>query len=288
MSKLSRNDVCWCGSGIKYKKCHMEQDERLEDLALQGIPVPDRTMIKTEEQIQGIAAACQLSKKILDMVGAEIGPGIRTIDINQWVHDYTVMHGAYPAPLNYRGYPCSTCTSINEVVCHGIPDETPLAEGDIVNVDVTTVLNGYYGDMSRMFLIGDVAPEARHLVQVAWECMHIGIEQVKPFNRIGDIGYAIEQHARLHNYSTVQDFGGHGVGLEFHEDPFVQHFGARDSGMVLVPNMVFTIEPMINQGTHRVKTLTDGWTTLTADGKLTAQWEHTVRVSNDGVEILTA
>lgn len=288
MNRISRNDHCWCGSGLKYKKCHMEQDERLQELAEQGIPVPDRSMIKTEEQINGIREACQLSRKILDMVGEKIRAGVSTDEIDQWVHEFTVMHGAYPATLNYKGYPKSCCTSINEVICHGIPDDRILKEGDIVNVDVTSILNGYYGDTSRMYLIGEVDEEARRLVQVARECMDIGINQVKPFNRIGDIGYSIEQHAKAHGYSVVEDFGGHGVGLEFHEDPFVQHYGERDSGVVLVPNMVFTVEPMVNQGTHRLKILSDGWTTLTADGKLTAQWEHTVRVTADGAEILSA
>ncbi|MEA1959861.1 MAG: methionyl aminopeptidase [Bacillota bacterium] len=287
MNKLHRNDVCWCGSGLKYKKCHLEQDERLLKLEEQGIPVPGRELIKTESQIEGIRRACQLSKEILDLVGEKITYGITTNEINQWVHDYTVMHGAYPAPLEYNGFPKSVCTSINEVICHGIPDDTVLQKGDIVNVDVTSILDGYYGDMSRMFTIGDCAEEALHLVQTAKECMYLGIKQVKPWNRIGDIAFAIEQHARAQGFSVVRDFGGHGVGIVFHEEPFVQHYGPRDSGMVLVPNMVFTIEPMINVGTFRCKILKDGWTTLTADRSLSAQWEHTVRVTDTGVEILS-
>lgn len=285
--KLNRNDVCWCGSQKKYKKCHLEQDERLAQLEQAGDEVPGRDLIKTEQQIEGIRKACQLSKSILDSLEARILPGLRTDTIDQWVHDYTISHGAYPASLNYKGYPCSVCTSINEVICHGIPDARELKDGDIVNIDVTSILDGYYGDTSRMFLVGDPSPLARQLVEVARECLCLGIEQVKPFNRIGDIAYAIEQHAREHGFSVVRDFGGHGVGLQFHEEPFVQHYGAKEEGMVLVPNMVFTIEPMINAGGYKCHILEDGWTTLTADGSLSAQWEHTVRVTNDGVEILS-
>jgi methionyl aminopeptidase len=259
----------------------------LSKLEERGYIVPTRDLIKTEAQVEGIRAACQLSKKILDMVGKKIGPGITTNEINQWVHEDTVLHGAYPAPLNYNGFPKSVCTSINEVICHGIPDDTVLKEGDIVNVDVTSLLDGYYGDMSRMFVIGEAEEQAVKLVQVARECMYLGIQQVKPYNRIGDIAYAIEEHAKAHGFSVVQDFGGHGVGLEFHEEPFVQHYGEKDCGMVLVPNMVFTIEPMINVGSYRCKILGDDWTTVTVDGSLSAQWEHTVRVTSDGVDILS-
>lgn len=252
-----------------------------------GYPVPGRKLIKSDEQIKGIRKACQLSKQVLDMVETKIGPGIKTIEIDRWVHDYTVMHGAYPAPLNYEGYPKSVCTSINNVICHGIPDETSLIDGDIINVDVTCILDGYYGDMSRMFLIGDPAPEARNLVQVSRECLYLGIEAVKPYNRIGHIGQAIEKHARQHGFSVVRDYGGHGIGLGFHEEPFVPHYGDDDRGMVIVPNMVFTVEPMINAGSYHCKKLGDGWTALTVDGSLSAQWEHTIRVTENGAEILT-
>ena len=287
MNKLSRNDQCWCGSGRKYKKCHMEQDMRLEEMELAGCPIPSRTLIKTEEQITGIRQACQLSKDILNMVGSRIAAGITTSAIDQWVHEYTIQHGAIPATLNFEGFPRSVCTSLNNVVCHGIPDDTLLKDGDIINVDVTSILNGYYGDVSRMFLIGEPSKEARDLVKVARECLYLGIKQVKPFNRVGDIAYAIEQYANSHGFSVVQEYGGHGVGLDFHEDPFVQHYGERDCGMVLVPNMVFTIEPMINAGGYKCTRLADGWTTVTSDGSLSAQWEHTVRVTETGVEILS-
>lgn len=265
----------------------MEQDLYLEDFKRKGILVPDRKLIKTEVQIEGIRRSCQLTKSILNLVEERIEAGISTAEIDRWVNDALTVAGAYPATLNYQGFPASVCTSINEVICHGIPSERKLKEGDIVNVDITSILDGYYGDASRMFLIGEVSAEAQKLVQVARECLYLGIEQVKPFNRIGDIAFAIEQHANKHGFSVVRDFGGHGVGLAFHEDPFVAHYGPRDSGMLLVPNMVFTVEPMVNVGTYRCRKLDDGWTTVTADNSLSAQWEHTVRVSETGVEVMT-
>ncbi len=286
--KLTRNSLCWCGSGNKYKKCHLEMDLRLEEMEKQGYIIPPRDIIKNERQIAGIRRACQLSKEILDKVEDIIVPGMTTEAINTWVHEYMLAHGAYPATLHYNGYPKSVCTSLNEVICHGIPGSRILLDGDIMNIDVTCILDGYYGDTSRMYLVGDPSAEARQLVKVARECMYLGIEQVRPYNRIGDIGFAIEQYARKFGYSVVQDFGGHGVGLEFHEEPFVQHYGEKDCGMVLVPNMVFTVEPMINAGTYKCRVLDDKWTTVTLDGSLSAQWEHTVRVTETGFEILTA
>jgi methionyl aminopeptidase len=285
--KLTRNDSCWCGSGLKYKKCHLEMDQRLEELEKKGYIIPPRNIIRTDEQVAGIRRACQLSKDILDKLEEIIAPGITTDYINTWVHEYTIAHGAIPAPLDYNGYPKSICTSLNEVICHGIPGPRVLQDGDIMNVDVTCILDGYYGDTSRMYLIGDPSAEARQLVRVARECMYLGIEQVRPYNRVGDIAFAIEQHARKFGYSVVQDYGGHGVGLKFHEEPFVQHYGDRDCGMVLVPNMVFTVEPMINAGTYKCRVLDDNWTAVTLDGSLSAQWEHTVCVTETGFEILS-
>jgi len=247
-----------------------------------------KIIIKTPEQIAGIRKSSQLTREILDMLERRIVPGITTGDIDRWVHDYTVGHGAIPAPLNYRGFPKSTCTSLNEVVCHGIPDGTLLKEGDILNVDVTCILDGYYGDASRMFLIGGVSEEARQLVTVTRECLYLGIEQVKPGNTLGDIGYVIQQHAESHGYSVVRAFVGHGTGVQFHEPPDIRHYGALGTGTVLVPNMVFTIEPMINAGGYQVKVLEDHWTAVTVDASLSAQWEHTLWVTEDGVEILTA
>lgn len=246
-------------------------------------------IIKTPEQITGIRKSCQLTRTILDAITDRIVPGITTEAINQWVHEMTVQAGAVPAPLNYRGYPKSVCTSINEVICHGIPSPRRiLREGDILNVDVTCILEGYYGDASRMFLIGNVSDAARRLVEVTRECMYLGIKQVKAGNTTGDIGHAIQRHAEGHGFSVVRMFVGHGTGVYFHEPPDIPHYGERGTGIALVPNMIFTIEPMINAGTYQGRILDDGWTAETLDGSLSAQWEHTVRVTEDGVEILTA
>ncbi|SHE39474.1 methionyl aminopeptidase [Clostridium fallax] len=287
--KLSRNDECWCGSGLKYKKCHMEMDEKLALLKAQGIEVPSRDIIKNKEQIEGIKKSAAINNAVLDLVAENIKEGMTTEEIDKLVYDYTVAQGAIPAPLNYCGFPKSVCTSINEEVCHGIPSEDiVLQDGDIINVDVSTIYNGYYSDASRMFMIGNVSDEAKRLVEVTKECLYKGIEQVKPWGYIGDIGEAIQEHAEKNGYSVVRDFGGHGVGLKFHEDPFVYHFGKRGEGMVLVPGMVFTIEPMINQGEYQVFVDADNeWTAFTGDGSLSAQWEHMILVTEDGCEILS-
>jgi len=287
--KLSRNDLCWCGSGKKYKHCHMRED--LATLhARRGAALRERReiIIKSEAQIEGIRRACHLTRDILDALTDRIKPGITTEQIDAWVHEMTVAAGATPAPLNYRGYPKSVCTSINEVICHGIPSsDRVLQEGDILNVDVTSILDGYYGDSSRMFLIGEVSEDARKLVEVTREAMFLGIAQVRPGNTIGDIGHAIQEYTEARGYSVVRSFVGHGTGVRFHEPPDVPHYGVSGTGVTLVPNMVFTIEPMINIGTWEARVLEDGWTTVTLDGSLSAQWEHTVRVTEDGVEILT-
>ncbi|MCP4536883.1 MAG: methionyl aminopeptidase [Chloroflexi bacterium] len=288
MQNLSRNDPCWCKSGKKYKHCHLKQDRSaLRKRRKENARNPD-IIIKTEEQIDGIRKSSQLTHDILNMLEGQIVAGITTNDINHWVHTYTLAHDAVPATLNYRGFPKSVCTSLNNVVCHGIPDDTVLQSGDILNVDVTSIVDGYYGDSSRMFLIGEVSEQARKLVQVTQECLNLGIEQVKPGNTLGDIGHAIQQHAEGHGYSVVRNYIGHGTGIRFHEPPNVFHFGEPGTGIVLSPNMVFTIEPMINLGGYQVQVLKDDWTVVTTDGSLSAQWEHTIRVTNDGVEILTA
>lgn len=245
-------------------------------------------IIKTNDQIEGIRRSCRFTAQALDMLDDRIKPGITTDQINKWIHEYILDHGAWPATLNYRKYPKSICTSLNNVVCHGIPDGTVLKDGDILNVDVASVLNGYFGDSSRMYGVGEVSEKAERLVRVAAECLYAGINEVKPLNRIGDIGYAIQRHAESRGYSVVRNFGGHGTGLKFHEEPIIPHFGKSGSGEVLRPNMVFTIEPMINAGGADNKTLANGWTAVTLDGSLSAQWEHTVRVTPTGVEILTA
>ena len=225
--------------------------------------------------------------RYLIWLGERIKVGVTTNEINTWVHEYTVQHNAYPAPLGYGGFPKSVCTSINDVICHGIPDDTVLKDGDIVNVDVTCILDGYYGDANRMYIMGEASKEAIDLVRVSKECLDLGIEQVKPYNTLGDIGNAIQQHAESLGYSVVYDYGGHGVGLEFHEEPFVPHIGKKGEGTILLPNMTFTIEPMINIGSPEADVLEDDWTAVTIDGSLSSQWEHTIRVTETGYEILT-
>ena len=287
--KMNRNDHCWCGSGLKYKKCHMNFDEKYEKLKEEGYEMPSRDIIKTPEQIEGIRKSAEITKGALDLVAEKIHEGMSTEDINTIVHNYTIEKGGIPAPLNYQGFPKSVCTSINEEVCHGIPDkDIILRSGDIINVDVSTILDGYFSDSSRMFLIGDVSEEARKLVEVTKECLYKGIEAVKPWGFLGDIGAAIQEHAEANGYSVVRDFGGHGVGLEFHEEPFVYHFGNKGEGMILVPGMMFTIEPMINAGGYSLFVDADNdWTAITDDGSLSAQWEHQILVTEDGVEILS-
>lgn len=286
--KINRNDNCWCGSGKKYKKCHDEFDEKYEFLKRQGCLMPPRDIIKNEKQIEAIRRSAKINNEILDLVGEKIKEGMSTEDIDKIVYDYTISQGAIPAPLNYGGFPKSVCTSINEEVCHGIPDKNIiLKSGDIINVDVSTIKDGYFSDASRMYMIGDVSDEAKRLVEVSKECLQKGIEAVKPWGFLGDIGAAVQEHAEKNGYSVVREFGGHGVGLRFHEDPFVAHVGTKGEGMVLVPGMTFTIEPMINEGDYRVFVDADNdWTAITEDGSLSAQWEHMILVTEDGIEIL--
>ena len=266
-----------------------ELDKRMLYLQEHGHLVPTRELIKTPEQIEGIRRSGVVNTGVLDLVAQEIKEGMSTAAIDKLVYEYTKDHGAIPAPLNYEGFPKSVCTSINEVVCHGIPSEKEiLRDGDIINVDVSTILDGYYSDASRMFMIGNVSPEKRRLVEVTKECLQIGMEAAKPFGYVGDIGHAIQKHAEKNGYSVVRDLCGHGVGLEFHEEPEVCHFGRKGTGMVLVPGMVFTIEPMINMGRYQVYIdADDGWTVLTDDGLPSAQWEHTFVMTDSGLEVLT-
>lgn len=251
--------------------------------------MPWRKMVKTPEQIEGIRRSGVVNTGILDMLEKEIRPGMSTLEIDRLVYEYTTDHHAIPAPLNYEGFPKSVCTSINNVVCHGIPNERDiLQEGDIVNVDVSTILDGYFSDASRMFLIGSVEADWQRLVKVTRECLAIGIEKAQPWNTLGDIGYAIQHHAERNGYSVVRELCGHGVGLEFHEEPDVEHVGKKGKGMLLVPGMVFTIEPMINMGKRDIFcSEEDGWTIFTADGLPSAQWEHTIVITEDGNEILS-
>ena len=266
-----------------------ELDKKVLYFQEKGHLVPSRKLIKTPEQIEGIRKSGIINTGVLDLVAREIHAGMSTAEIDKLVYDYTVSHGAIPAPLNYEGFPKSVCTSINEVVCHGIPSEEEiLEEGDIINVDVSTILDGYYSDASRMFIIGETAPEKKKLVDVAKECLEIGMQAARPFGFVGDIGHAIEKHAKKNGFSVVRDLCGHGVGLEFHEEPDVEHFGRKGTGMLLVPGMVFTIEPMINMGTYEVFVdEEDGWTVVTEDELPSAQWEHTFLMTENGLEILT-
>lgn len=285
----NRNDKCWCGSGLKYKKCHMDFDEKYNEMAAKGHIMPPKSLIKNKEQIEAIKESGKINTGVLDEVAKHIKAGMSTADIDKIVYDYTIAHGSTPAPLGYGGFPKSVCTSINSEVCHGIPDENIiLKEGDIVNVDVSTIKDGYFSDASRMFKIGKVSEAADKITDVAKECLEAGIKAVKPWGHLGDIGAAVQELAEKNGYSVVRAFGGHGIGLEFHEDPFVAHIGKKGQGMVLVPGMIFTIEPMINEGEYDVYVDdVNEWTVYTADDSLSAQWEHQILVTEDGIEIIT-
>lgn len=266
-----------------------ELDKKVLGYQNRGCLVPKRELIKTPEQIEGIRRSGVINTGVLDLVEKEIRAGMSTADIDKLVYDYTTAHGAIPAPLNYEGFPKSVCTSINEVVCHGIPSENEiLREGDIINVDVSTIYEGYYSDASRMFIIGRTSPEKERLVRVTKECLEIGMQAAKPWGFLGEVGKAIERHARKNGYSVVRELCGHGVGLAFHEDPEVDHYNTHKQGMLLVPGMVFTIEPMINMGERHVFIdEADGWTVVTEDELPSAQWEHTFIMTESGLEILT-
>ena len=267
----------------------MAMDEKIEHYALQGHIVQDHDIIKTPEQIEGIRQSSRLNIAILDEIERQIHIGMSTEEIDRLVYDMTKEMGGIPATLGYEGFPKSVCTSINEVVCHGIPcEERLLKDGDIVNVDVSTIYQGYFSDSSRMFMLGDVAPETQKLVRVARECIDVGLAQVKPWNFLGDMAQAINDHAKKNGYSIVREIGGHGVGLEFHEEPFVSYVTPKGTEMLMVPGMVFTIEPMVNMGRADIYIDDDdGWTVYTDDGKPSAQWEVTLAVTEDGYEILT-
>lgn len=282
--------IITCGKGwLGHEKRLTETEQKILAYKAQGHRVPSRKLIKTEEQIAGIRRSGEINTAVLDLVAEKIHPGMTTEEVNVLVHDFTVRQGAIPAPLNFEGFPKSVCTSVNDEVCHGIPAaDVVLQEGDIVNVDVSTILDGYYSDASRMFLIGKVAPAARRLVETAHECLERGLKAAQPWGFLGDIGAAVQEHAEANGYSVVREFGGHGVGLKFHEEPFVSHTGRRGTGMLLVPGMVFTIEPMINAGTRKIFIDADNdWTVLTDDGGWSAQWECTVLITEKGAEVLT-
>ena len=285
--KVGRNDPCPCGSGLKYKKCCLgksnTENRNMKEIYFKKYKI----RLKEKKEIEGIKKAGGVARATLDLVEAEIEPGMTTDDINTMVHEFTIKNNATSAPLYYRGFPKSVCVSINEVICHGIPGERVIKEGDIVNVDVTPILNGYYADASKTFFVGKPGRDALKIVRVAKESLKRGMSMVKPGNTIGDIGWAIQRYAEGEGCSVVREFVGHGVGLDFHEPPQVPHYGRKGEGIVLVPNMVFTIEPMINLGKSFLRVLDDNWTAVTADGSLSAQFEQTILVTEKGYKSLT-
>ena len=287
--KTGRNDKCWCGSGRKYKQCHMSFDNRIKDYRNRGYDVPDHSMIRTREQIEGIREAGKRNTMVLDYITPFVKEGVTTQELDERIEAYTREIGGIPACLGYQGYPKSVCISVDEVVCHGIPDENQLLKsGNIVNVDCTTIYKGYYGDASRMFCIGDVPEEKRKLVRVTKECLDLAVQATRPWGTMGDMGYACNKHAVENGYTVVREIGGHGCGVRFHEDPWVNHIGQKDEGILFVPGMTFTIEPMVNMGAPDVyEDERDGWTIRTVDGKPSAQWEYLLLVTEDGVEILS-
>jgi methionyl aminopeptidase len=286
--KIGRNDPCPCGSGKKYKKCCMGKENSVKNADVKEDYVKKYNIkLKEKSDIEAIKVAGRLAVKTLEIVEPYIKAGVKTDDINTLVHEFTVRNGAIPAPLNYRGYPKSVCISVNEVICHGIPDSRVLKEGDIVNIDVTPVLNGYYADANKTFFVGQPSSDAKKIVNVARESLKAGRAMVRPGRKIGDIGWAIQTYAESHGCSVVREFVGHGVGFDFHEAPQVPHYGTKGKGITLVPGMVFTIEPMINLGKRELHILDDGWTAVTDDGSLSAQFEQTYHVTEYGFEVLT-
>jgi methionyl aminopeptidase len=286
--KVGRNNPCPCGSGKKYKKCCYSTSETTNKPDLKSLYEKKyKIRLKSPTEIEGIRRAGQLALETLDLVASSVYAGMPTEEINTIVHEFTLKNGAVPAPLNYRGFPKSVCVSVNDVICHGIPGDRKLKDGDIVNVDVTPILNGYYADANKTFFVGSPGPDARKIVGVAAECLKRGIGMVKPGHTTGDIGWAIQQYAESQGCSVVREFVGHGVGLAFHEPPQIFHYGRRGDGVPLVPGMVFTIEPMINLGQRYLKVLKDNWTAVTEDASLSAQFEQTVAVTEDGCESLT-
>jgi len=281
-----KNSLCPCGSGIKYAKCCFLSEEkaaRLEKLYQSRLQI----RVKKEADVEGIRQAGRLAIDTLDMVEEKLKPGLTTEEINTLVHEFTIKNNAVPAPLHYKGFPKSVCVSVNEVVCHGIPGNRVIEDGDIVNVDVTPILNGYYADTNKTFFVGTPGKDATKIVNVARGSLKSALAMVVPGNTIGDIGWAIQRYVEERGCSVVREFVGHGVGLDFHEPPQVPHYGRRGEGIMMIPGMVFTIEPMINLGGKEIRILADNWTAVTRDGSLTAQFEQTIVVTREGFESLT-
>ena len=285
---MERNGLCWCGSGKKYKKCHMAIEEKIKLHADRGEIVPNRKLLKTPFQIEKIKESAALNTAVLDAVAEQIHIGMSTEEIDKIVYDVTTKNGGIPAPLHYQGFPKSVCTSLNNEICHGIPDENIiLREGDIINVDVSTILNGYFSDASRMFKMGKISERAERIIKVTEECVELGLAAAKPWGHLGDIADAINTHAQANGYSVVEEIGGHGIGLQFHEDPFVSYVTPKGSEMLLVPGMMFTIEPMINEGSPDFFIDEENdWTVYTIDDGLSAQIEYMVMITEVGVEVL--
>ncbi len=288
-NKIGRNDACWCGSGKKYKTCHEAIDRKIEMFKNQGALVPSRALLKTPDQIEKIKESAKINIACLDAVAEQIKAGMSTAEIDKIVYDTTIKYHGIPAPLNYEGFPKSVCTSINDAVCHGIPSEVDiLQEGDIINVDCSTILDGYFSDSSRMFMIGNVSAEDKKLVEDVKKACELGLEQVKPWGFLGDMGQTINDFCKSQGYSVVREIGGHGVGLEFHEEPWVSYVTKKGTDMLMVPGMMFTIEPMVNMGAPDVFVDSDNdWTVYTEDGSKSAQWEFQVLVTEDGYEIIS-
>ena len=287
--KIGRNDPCWCGSGKKYKVCHEQFDEKIEKFRSEGHIVPPHEIIKKPDEIAGIKESAKINIAVLDYIGEHIKEGMSTEEIDKMVYERTTAMGGIPAPLHYQGFPKSVCTSINDQVCHGIPSEDDiLCNGDIINVDCSTIYKGFYSDSSRMFIIGETTPEKKKLVEVARECVMAGLEQVKPWGFLGDMGQAVHDLAKKNGYSVVRDVGGHGVGVRFHEEPWVSYVTKRGQEMVMAPGMMFTIEPMVNMGTDDIYVDADNdWTIYTEDGMPSAQWEIQVLVTETGHEVIS-
>ena len=288
---MNRNDNCWCGSGKKYKKCHLNFDERIENMKFiknKGQVRPKHKLINNAEDVAGIKRAAVINSGALDLAGSLVKEGVNTLAINDAVHEFIVSHGAHPSCLGFEKFPKSICISVNNVVCHGIPSKKEiLKNGDILNIDITTDLDGYFADASRMFWVGEISAEAERLIRVTREIMEVGIVAAKPWHFVGDIGAACGKMARANGYSVVTDLGGHGCGKAFHLDPFVSHDCAADTGMLLVPGMSITVEPMINIGHKQVEVdESDKWTVRTKDGSLSAQWEKTILITETGNEVL--
>ncbi len=289
MFGLTKNKLCFCDSGKLYNDCHKEIMEKLKQFKKQGYPIPNKKLLLNKDSVAKIKKGGEINNKVFDALNNFIKIGVSTNEINDLVHKITIECGGIPATLGYNDFPKSCCTSINNVVCHGIPsDDEILKDGDILNIDITTIFDGHFADSSRMYLVGNVSEEDKKLVDITKECLELGLESVKPFRPINDIAVAIESHANKNGYSVVYDLSGHGIGKNFHEVPVICHYTRDEKTMIMTPGMVFTIEPMINAGVADVDfNEQDGWTVTTVDGKKSAQFEHTILVTETGYEILT-